>query len=274
MEQLRFAGAPRRFRIKGILRCLLVAVAATAVAGLLAANAFAGGANVNVGPGPVGICHDTGNSQAHEWVYIMPDASGVYDGHVNHQDGGDIIPAFTYTNGQGVIISFPGQNLTTDFNGESGAVLLADKCVAKPHVPTTPPTTPPPTTTATSTHPGIAIVKGPKSQTVVHGGAATFTITVTNTGDVALTNVTVADLLTPDCNRLIGTMAAGASVTYTCALSNVTASFTNVVVATGTGGGTTVTATDSAPVTAGPFTPAKKKKVKAVITHRKPKTTG
>src|SRR5205823_3680510 len=40
-------------------------------------------------------------------------------------------------------------------------------------------------------HPAISIVKNPKSQTVNSGGTATFTITVTNTGDVALTDVTV-----------------------------------------------------------------------------------
>src|SRR5437870_9900927 len=110
MTQLRSAGAPRRFRIKGILCCLLLAAAATTVFGVLAANAFAAG-NPNVGPGPVGICQDTGNSQAHEWVYITPDASGVYYGHAGHQDDGDVIPAFTFSNGQGVTISFPGLNL-------------------------------------------------------------------------------------------------------------------------------------------------------------------
>jgi len=249
-----------------------VAVAATTVLGVPAANAFAGGAT-SVGPGPVGICHDTGNSQAHEWVYITPDASGVYYGHAGHQDDGDVIPAFTFSNGQGVTISFPGLNLTTNFNGESGAAILADNCVAKPQVPTTPPA---PTVTPASTHPAIAIVKGPKTQTVARGGAATFTITVSNTGDVTLTNVTVADLLTPDCNRIVGVLTPGATATYTCTLANVTASFTNVVVAMGTAGGTTVTATDSAPVTASSLTPPKKKKtrVKGVVSHRKPKATG
>ena len=50
-------------------------------------------------------------------------------------------------------------------------------------------------------HPAIAIVKNPKSQTVAKGGTATFTITVTNTGDVTLTDVHVDDPLSPNCNR-------------------------------------------------------------------------
>src|SRR4029450_3051301 len=100
------------------------------------------------------------------------------------------------------------------------------------------------------THPSISIVKNPKSQTVTRGATATFTITVTNNGDVALTNVTVTDALSPNCNRTIGTLAPGASTSYTCTRANVTANFTNVAVASGTAGGTTVTAQDTAPVTA------------------------
>src|SRR5256886_7947485 len=106
------------------------------------------------------------------------------------------------------------------------------------------------TVVAPATHPAIAIVKNPKSQTVTRGGTATFTITVTNTGDVALTNVTVSDPLSPNCNRTIGTLAPGASTSYACTRANVTANFTNVAVASGTAGGTTVTAQDTAPGTA------------------------
>jgi uncharacterized repeat protein (TIGR01451 family) len=123
------------------------------------------------------------------------------------------------------------------------------------------------------THPAISIVKNPKSQTVTVGHTATFTITVTNTGDVALTNVTVADALSPNCNRTIGTLNPGQSASYTCTRPDVTAGFTNVAVATGTAGGTTVRAQDTAPVTAKkPFVP--KKVVPKVVSHKKPKATG
>ena len=122
------------------------------------------------------------------------------------------------------------------------------------------------------THPAISIVKNPKSQTVTTGGTATFTITVTNTGDVALTNVAVTDALSPNCNRTIGTLNPGQSVSYTCTRPNVQASFNNVAVATGTAGDKTVRAQDTAPVTAkAPFKP---KPIPKVVSHKKPKATG
>src|SRR5262249_30523900 len=92
--------------------------------------------------------------------------------------------------------------------------------------------------------------KGPKTQTVASGGTATFTITVTNTGGVELTNVTVTDPMAPDCNRSLGTLAVGASTSYTCTLANVTASLTNVAIVTATPpSGPNVTSSDTAPVT-------------------------
>ncbi|TMM03389.1 MAG: DUF11 domain-containing protein, partial [Actinobacteria bacterium] len=122
------------------------------------------------------------------------------------------------------------------------------------------------------THPAISIVKDPKSQTVTSGGTATFTITVLNTGDTTLTDVVVTDALSPNCNRTIGTLAPGASVSYKCTRPNVTKSFTNVAVVTGKAGGTTLTAQDTAPVTAKkPFVP---KVVPKVVSHKKPKATG
>jgi uncharacterized repeat protein (TIGR01451 family) len=123
----------------------------------------------------------------------------------------------------------------------------------------------PPPPPSTPQNPSIAITKNPKSQSILTGQTATFTIVVTNTGNVTLTNVTVTDQLSPDCNKTsaqigaLASMAPGASVTYNCSLSNVQASFTNVAVATGTPpSGSNVTAQDSAPVTVNaPFVPPK-----------------
>jgi uncharacterized repeat protein (TIGR01451 family) len=132
--------------------------------------------------------------------------------------------------------------------------------------------------------PSIAILKQPKAQTVASGGTATFTITVTNTGGVTLTDVIVVDAKSPNCNRTkadlpaLASMAPGAHVTYTCTRPNVTASFDNVAVATGTPpAGPGVTATDSAPVKVTSLRPATKKVAKKkpkVVSHKKPKATG
>jgi uncharacterized repeat protein (TIGR01451 family) len=117
--------------------------------------------------------------------------------------------------------------------------------------------------TATPSNPAISISKSPKTQTIPYGATATFTIVVTNTGDVPLSNVFVTDALSPACavtSATIGELAAmapGASTTYTCFLSNVKAGFTNVATDTGTPpSGPDVTATDTATVTVtAPFTP-------------------
>ncbi|MFN8453778.1 MAG: hypothetical protein U0401_03755 [Anaerolineae bacterium] len=98
-------------------------------------------------------------------------------------------------------------------------------------------------------HPAIAIAKTPDLQTITSGDTVTFTITVSNTGDVDLTGVVVGDTLAPTCGRNIGTLTTGAITSYTCSLANVTADFTNTAVVTGTPpAGSVVTHTDTAQV--------------------------
>ena len=73
-------------------------------------------------------------------------------------------------------------------------------------------------------NPSIQIVKDPATQQVVTGTDATFTITVTNSGDVALSNVTVTDALAPNCDISGVNLAVGATTTsYVCTVTNVTA---------------------------------------------------
>src|SRR5262249_52406827 len=120
----------------------------------------------------------------------------------------------------------------------------------------TAPLAPPPAPKPTPTHPAIDIVKDPKAQTIGQGGTATFKITVTNTGDVTLTDVTVSDPLSPDCNRTLGTLAVGKSKSYPCTKDNVTAAFQNVATATGKPPtGARVSAKDSANITVKAFIP-------------------
>ena len=97
-------------------------------------------------------------------------------------------------------------------------------------------------------NPKIDIQKTPDTQTVTEGLKATFTITVTNTGNVDLTGVVVTDALSSDCDKSIGALAVAAQSTYTCLSPIVTGNLTNVAVATGNYGTTQVTDDDSANV--------------------------
>ncbi len=112
------------------------------------------------------------------------------------------------------------------------------------------------TTIPPTLNPAINIVKTVDTGAIpgaIPGGQTTevtWTITVTNTGDVPLSSVIVSDALVPDCNWLVGSLAVGASATETCVSphtpSTPTWTFTNVAIATGIGSGTTVIATDDA----------------------------
>lgn len=101
--------------------------------------------------------------------------------------------------------------------------------------------------------PAIEVQKTPDSQSVVSGSTVTFTIDVTNTGNVPLTGVAVTDVLAPDCAKSIGSLAAGASITeYTCTVANVTEGFTNTAGVSGMYGTTQVSDSDTAAVTVTP----------------------
>jgi uncharacterized repeat protein (TIGR01451 family) len=105
--------------------------------------------------------------------------------------------------------------------------------------------------------PGVSIVKDPKSQSITAGGTATFKITVKNTGGTTLSDVKVSDPLSPDCDRNLGTLDAGASKSYTCTRPRVTSGFDNIATVTARPpSGPGLSAKDHAAVTTtAPFTP-------------------
>jgi uncharacterized repeat protein (TIGR01451 family) len=82
--------------------------------------------------------------------------------------------------------------------------------------------------------PSINIEKTPDLQTVASDGTVTFTITVTNNGNVTLTDVAVTDDLAPNCATNLGSLVPGISTTFTCTVTDVTADFTNSSTSTGT----------------------------------------
>ena len=103
--------------------------------------------------------------------------------------------------------------------------------------------------------PGLEINKSPDTQDVVTGGNADFTITITNSGTLTWTDVTVTDALVPACDNNFTNVAPGAVETYNCTHVGVVASYTNTAVAVGTiVGGPTMTVTDTADVNVVPPT--------------------
>jgi uncharacterized repeat protein (TIGR01451 family) len=113
-------------------------------------------------------------------------------------------------------------------------------------------------------NPSIDIQKTPDNQTIETGTKATFTITVTNNGSTGLSNVTVSDPNSSDCNRTAAAIAAlmqtqlghgfplapTESVSYTCQSPTQGANTTlhNVATTSGTSQGVTVTDSDAADV--------------------------
>jgi uncharacterized repeat protein (TIGR01451 family) len=104
--------------------------------------------------------------------------------------------------------------------------------------------------------PGITLAVNPPDQTIRSGGTATFTVTVTNGGTLAIQNVQVSDAAAPGCsqtpvgNSALGAIAAGASVSYSCTLANLSGSVTNNASVTALAANSaTVTANASASVT-------------------------
>ena len=68
---------------------------------------------------------------------------------------------------------------------------------------------------------------------ISNGSTAVWRMTVVNTGNVPLTDVTVNDPLAPNCDQTLAELPIGETWSYTCELENVTDPTTNVASVTG-----------------------------------------
>ncbi|SEP52127.1 conserved repeat domain-containing protein [Amycolatopsis saalfeldensis] len=83
-------------------------------------------------------------------------------------------------------------------------------------------------------HPAVAVAVAVAPSVVREGDSVTFTVTVSNTGDVPLHDVSAADDQLPDCARSLGTIAPQGKQVYSCTTVAGSGGLTNTVVATGT----------------------------------------
>lgn len=97
-------------------------------------------------------------------------------------------------------------------------------------------------------NPLIDIQKTPDTQTVVESMTATFTITVSNIGNVPLTGVVVSDPKATNCNKTIGSLAVSGQNSYTCVSGAITQDMTNTASVEGYFNSTKVTDSDDANV--------------------------
>lgn len=100
--------------------------------------------------------------------------------------------------------------------------------------------------------PGIECSKSPDLSAVERGEVITFTVGITNSGELGLGPVIVRDPIASACDRSFEYLDVGAAIHYQCTSQVVTGSFTNTVYATGTTpAGLVVTAQDTARVVVG-----------------------
>ncbi|MFF2619516.1 hypothetical protein, partial [Kitasatospora sp. NPDC058046] len=145
------------------------------------------------------------------------------------------LPGVTQSTTNTVTASFPGPGGTPVRTGPSEASAVVPSLAINKEV-------------CTSANAADCGAGGPgpwaKTTTVAPNGTAYWRITVTNTGTVNVTGITLNDTVTPSCVTAAGTfdLAAGASHQVFCNLPGVTQSTTNTVTASFPGpGGTPIT---------------------------------
>jgi len=191
---------------KGLPIVLVLALFLLAGSSVKLAEAHGGGGD------NVGICHST-NSPTNPFVYIEPAKSADVSGH--DKDGQDIIPPFGYVAGyehrhgwwffgchysgpwspgkahgggcveeRTILGTYPGKNMSTLYQGFTGAEVLANGCVipTPPYVPCSVTVAQPPITSPTTWGPWLQL----DEDTYTRTGSFTVTTTYLDSENVQL----------------------------------------------------------------------------------------
>ncbi|HKN55326.1 MAG TPA: hypothetical protein VJX66_22715 [Amycolatopsis sp.] len=128
----------------------------------------------------------------------------------------------------------PGETWTYDCAGKAPAGGVTNQAT----VTATPPVGPPVSASANAViaviHPAIEIAQDAAPAQAHAGDTVTFTLTVTNSGDGPLTDVSITDAVAPDCAKRLGTLAPQAKQAYTCTTVAGEDDITSTALATGT----------------------------------------
>ncbi len=112
----------------------------------------------------------------------------------------------------------------------------------------------------------IAFSKSPVQESVTPGSTVTYTILLTNTGALTLTDVHVTDPLVSACDRTYANIPPLSGLGYACALTGITADLTNTALITAIGPtGSVISATDWAWVDVTPVITVSKVAIPSVM---------
>ena len=167
------------------------------------------------------------------WTYAVTNPGNVPIINVTVTDDQGVVPAFVGGDADGDTELDPGETWTYEASSTAAAGQYTNVATVNGFDVLQEPVTDSDPSNYFGSEPGISIEKTADQETVNLGDSATFTITVTNTGNVPLTDVTVSDPTVPDCDRAIGDLAVGQSVTYACTVDEVLAPIHNVATVTG-----------------------------------------
>ena len=155
----------------------------------------------------VTICHATGSS-SNPYVRISPSVAGVFNGHLGHQDGRDIVPPFTY-NGQTFSENWDSNGQAIYNNGCAAPAPAAPAVAAAAVTHSSTPSTPaaPAAATPAAATPNVVIpaAAAPAPAAIAAGGVKGATVTLKPAKAQAVHKVAAAKTKAKPAGGVLGT---------------------------------------------------------------------